>query len=409
VKIHLHDFAGHPFQAQLSRSLAARGHTVEHGYSAQHVSGKGILVRTGADPSWLTFLPVNVGAPTKNHPVGLLRFERAYRNVLVRHLLASRPDVTVLCNIPIYVARSVGRVLTRNSLPWVLWHQEISSAAMAEEVRRQLPSVLAEPICRVFKHQERETVRVADAVVAVGPAFLRQYREWQVDRSAVHVLPNWAPLDEIVPASRDNAWAREHGLPNSGLRLMYCGTLRRMHNPMLLGELLAELRRRGVKASLTVVSEGAGVEMLRRSFGDDLRILPFQPAQDLTQVLASADILIAVLEEAAGEFSIPTKVLSYLASGRVVMAFMPESNPIAVEVRTCGGKVVRPTSVGVVDAAIWMAELAGAPRQIRELGDRSRRYAEDRFTIAPITDEFEHVMTRASRRKVSQNAVEVGT
>lgn len=43
VKVLVHDYSGHPFQAQLSRSLARRGHTVVHSSCAAYVSGKGDL------------------------------------------------------------------------------------------------------------------------------------------------------------------------------------------------------------------------------------------------------------------------------------------------------------------------------------------------------------------------------
>ena len=34
MHIQVHDFSGHPFQAELSRELATRGHSVDHVYSA---------------------------------------------------------------------------------------------------------------------------------------------------------------------------------------------------------------------------------------------------------------------------------------------------------------------------------------------------------------------------------------
>lgn len=397
MRIHLHDFAGHPFQAQLSRSLAAQGHVVEHGYAAQYVSGKGVLERTPGDPETLTFLPVGTAVPlVKYSPAARYRFERAYRRVLIRHLSAARPDVTVLCNVPLYIASSVGRALKRAGLTWVLWHQDITSAAMADEMRRRLPQVLADPICRALERRERETVLGANAVVAIGAAFLQQYERWNVSRPAVHLLPNWAPLDEIRPAPRDNAWSRRQDLPPAGIRLMYSGTLGRKHNPLLLRDLLDELARRSVAASLTVVSEGDGADLLRPHAGDRLRVLPFQAAADLPEALASADVLVAVLEEAAGRFSIPSKVLSYLAAGRAVLALMPSDNPAAEDVRAAGGMVVPPTAAGIAEAAGWLEALAADLPHLRDLGARARRYAEDRFAIGPISREFGQVLEEAA-------------
>ena len=59
----------------------------------------------------------------------------------------------------------------------------------------------------------------------------------------VRVIPNWAPLDELTPGERDNAWSRRQQLPQEPIRLMYAGTLGRKHNPLLLLELLDGVSR----------------------------------------------------------------------------------------------------------------------------------------------------------------------
>src|SRR5262245_65296140 len=41
LRILVHDFAGHPFQIDLSRALARRGHIVQHVYCGSYTSGKG--------------------------------------------------------------------------------------------------------------------------------------------------------------------------------------------------------------------------------------------------------------------------------------------------------------------------------------------------------------------------------
>ncbi len=40
MRILVHDYSGHPFQAQLSRELARRGHDVVHSTCTAYVSGK---------------------------------------------------------------------------------------------------------------------------------------------------------------------------------------------------------------------------------------------------------------------------------------------------------------------------------------------------------------------------------
>ena len=51
MRIALHDFAGHPFQFQLSRALAARGHSVNHFFFAGDTGPKGRTTRLATDPA----------------------------------------------------------------------------------------------------------------------------------------------------------------------------------------------------------------------------------------------------------------------------------------------------------------------------------------------------------------------
>jgi colanic acid biosynthesis glycosyl transferase WcaI len=246
---------------------------------------------------------------------------------------------------------------------------------------------------------ERTQVEGAAAVVAITDAMVRRYDEWNVRRrDHVHVLPNWAPLDDIVPGRRDNDWARAHGLPVDGVRLMYAGTLGRKHNPLLLLDMLDATRARGVDATLVVASEGEGATLLAEAAGGraDVRIVGFQPAERFGDMLAAADAVVALLEPDAAQFSVPSKVLSYLAAGRAIVALMPEGNPAAGDVRAAGGFVGTPDATGAVEAASWLATAVGEPSRLRLIGKRARDLAESRFDIERIGDRFERVLADAA-------------
>ena len=45
MRVVVHDYVGHPFQAQLARGLAARGHAVLHVHCSSFVTGKGRVER----------------------------------------------------------------------------------------------------------------------------------------------------------------------------------------------------------------------------------------------------------------------------------------------------------------------------------------------------------------------------
>lgn len=409
MRINVHDFSGHPFQVQLSRELAARGHHVEHVYSAQYVTGHGRLTVEADDPDGFRVTPIVTDVPfDKYRPRARLHFETSYARETLRFKAQRRFDVTIMCNLPLLSQAMVERKLNQNDQPWLFWHQDIYSHGITDELRRRVPGASAH-LGRLVARVERRQVRRADHVVAIADTFVDKYRQWGLPTGHVSVIPNWASLDDIRPRERDNPWAKSHRLPEQGLRLLYSGTLGRKHNPLLLLNLLDALRALGVDASLTVCSEGAGADDLRRAAGGrvDVRVLGFQPVEDFAEVLASADVVVTLLEPDASQFSVPSKVLSYLAGGRPLVGLMPFGNPAGVDIVNSGGFVRQPDDDGVRTMAQWIRDTAGQPGALDAIGDQARRYAEARFDITTIGDRFEGLLhgILARRRSAVREAV----
>lgn len=408
ASIQVHDFSGHPFQAELSRELAGRGLIVEHAFSTQYTSGKGALERRPGDPQTLSFRAIETQRRFEKYSlVRRLAFERSFASAWIDQLTRQRPDLVIACNVPLFALYRFSRFARRTGLPYVLWHQDVFSLAISEELDRRLPHVpiLPHPLqragSRYVTRLERDIVESARRVVAIDDAFVRQYEAWHLDTSHVEVIPNWAPIDEIVPQERDNEWAATNLGRQEPLRLIYAGTLGRKHNPLLLVELLDRVRERGLDAELTVISEGEGADLLaeaaaeRPAIADFVRLLPFQPADRLSQVLASGDVLVALLEPGASKFSIPSKVLSYLSAGRPVLGIMPADNPAAVDIKQVGGCVVEPGHDGLSAAVAWLESVSADPAHMTVLRRQSRELAVERFGIDAIAKRFIEVIDDA--------------
>ena len=401
MRIQMHDFSGHLFPAELSRELVARGHSVDHVYSTQYASGKGTLRRTAADSDRLTFSPLTALLPFQKYSaLGRIRFERSYAAAWKDHTRATEPDCVVACNMPLFTLDAYRRTAAHRKQPWLLWHQDLFSNAISEELTRRLPGPAAFGGRAVVRRMEADVVRSATQVVAIGEQFRQAYRLWGLSTDHVTVIPNWAPLDEITPRPRENVWSAGHLPAEPELRLLYAGTLGRKHNPLLLAALLRSALAAGLPARLIVASEGEGIEMLREDISGEpdlpVTLLPFQPAEELPDMLGSADVLVTILEPEASRFSIPSKVLSSLASGRPVLGLMPEDNPAAADIRAADGFVGPPTDFGVAGGVGWLRRLHQDPAAARAAGAKGRNLAETRFGIGPITDRFEAVLRTAA-------------
>jgi colanic acid biosynthesis glycosyl transferase WcaI len=394
MRVVVHDYAGHAFPAQLARALSSRGHDVLHLQLASFVSGKGRVAREPDDPPSLEFARVDLGGEFAKYDVRRrIVHERRIGGELTTRIQAFRPDV-VLSNAPLLVQARVQHAARALGAGFVFWQQDVISAA-ARRVLGHRSAVLGLAAEQAVAPLERRLLRRSDAIVIIAEDFLPLLRSWNMDERRITVIENWAPLHELPVLSRDNAWAREHGLDGKTV-FLYSGTLGFKHDPSLMLELARWAS--GHDALVLVVSEGPGADWLEKHAtpGDALRLLPYQPYARLPEVLASADVLVAVLEPEAGAFSVPSKVLTYLCAARPLLAAIPADNLAARVVERSGGGIVVPPrdSQALVAAA---EELLAAPERRAELGRSARAYAEKTFDLDAITDRFEGVLADAKR------------
>ena len=121
-------------------------------------------------------------------------------------------------------------------------------------------------------------------------------------------------------------------------------------------------------------------------------LLPFQPYERLSEVLGSGDVLVVLLEQEAGAFSVPSKTLSYLCAGRPVLGLMPGENLASSLVTQAGGLVLPPTDGSLAEAAAWINGVLTDDDARDELGQASRRLAEREFALAGCATRFEHLL-----------------
>jgi glycosyltransferase involved in cell wall biosynthesis len=278
----------------------------------------------------------------------------------------------------------------------VFWQQDIYSVAIATAAARRLGGV-GRLVGRIATHVERSIARQSEAVIAISDEFLDVLERWGV-RERTTVIPNWAPLPEIPVRPRHNSWAAEHDLVNRPV-VLYSGTLGIKHNPAVLAHAARALQRDFPEGRLVVISEGLGRDWLAELKSgerlNNLLLLDYQPYDCLPEVLASADVLVAILEPNAGRYSVPSKVLTYLCAGRAIVAAIPEDNSAASVLRSSAGGVVVPPDRDAIAVAAILDLLGDEPRRSL-LARAGRRYAETTFDIASIADRFEMILGNAA-------------
>jgi colanic acid biosynthesis glycosyl transferase WcaI len=388
----IHDYSGHPFQIQLSRELAERGWVVHHQYCPSYVSGHGDMRRRASDPPSLRITEIPLRRPFDRYRAWMrLMQEVEYAFKAFRAIRAARPEQIILCNIPLLANWLLVVMLLSRRLPYVFWHQDVYSEAIRESLRRRRPGRLAVVLGGMAEAAERWVVRRSSHVVAITPLFADKYRQWKLSPHGFTVIPNWAEVDPFRDLHPNRRWLGDDpGRPNL---LLYAGTLGLKHDPALL---LALAKAPGLSdCTVAVVSEGKGRDWLasRGSSveGGRLVLRDYVPFTELPSVLASADVLISILEPAASRFSVPSKVLTYLCAGRPVLAVLDPGNAAARMLTDHGaGLVVGPDERDRIPELI--RDLLDDRERRARMGSAARALAEQSFDIHKIAGEFERVL-----------------
>jgi glycosyltransferase involved in cell wall biosynthesis len=403
MRLVIHDYSGYAFPVELSRELARRGHEVLHHYFSDFQAPKGPLLPRPDDPPGFAVAGLDIGEPFAKHSLIKRQLqERRFGATALRAARAFRPDVFVASNMPLDPLGILQAGLQADGCRFVLWWQDIYSVAMGKLLPRRLP-VAGHLVAAHYRRLERRVCRQADAIVCITDDFLPILDDWQVPRTKATTIENWAPLHEIRPVSGANAWAAAHDLLDRPV-LLYAGTLGLKHDPGLLWQAALHLAATpGMQhARVVVVSEGLGADWLRARLAErpdaPLVVLPFQPHERFNEVLATATVVTAVLEPAAGVFSVPSKVLSYLAAGKPILLAAPAENLASrTVVRVGAGAVVDPGDATAF--ARTAAAMLQHPADLVEMGARGRRHAESAFDIQRIADRFEHLWDAPAERR----------
>lgn len=397
MKILVHDYPGHSFQPQLSRWLARQGHQVLHVFFAGFQAPRGALVRQPDDPPGFDTRAITLGRPFEKYNF----FRRVFQEIEYGRRLNAvigefSPDVALAGNGPLDIQAMTTRYCRRHGIGLVYWHQDIYSIAIDRILRRKMPG-LGALIGARYIALEKRLLRESDHIVTITDDFLPTLTAWGADPKRVTVIENWAPREELPLRPRRNPWAEAHGLADKTV-FLYSGTLGLKHNPDLLLQLARRYRARP-DVRVAVVSEGLGADWLRERGGDlpNLKLLPFQPFERMPEVIASGDVLVAVLEPDAGVFSVPSKVLTYLCASRPLLAAVPLENLAArLIVRNDAGLAVAPGDVAGFLAAA--ERLAGDPELRARMGKNGLDYAARTFDIDAIGARFAAILGRVAKR-----------
>jgi colanic acid biosynthesis glycosyl transferase WcaI len=285
-------------------------------------------------------------------------------------LTRERPDVVLSMTDPPVIADVALLVARRFRARLVVVCQDVFPETAVQLGRLENPVVVG-----LLRALVRLYLRRADRIVAIGETMRERLVAKGARANRVTVIPNWVDTSAITPAERDNAWAREHGF-DEGFVVMHSGNVGHAQD---LDSLIraATLLRDADDLKIAIVGDGARrgelVDLAESLDASQVRFLPYQPRELLSQSLSAADVHVVGLAHGLAGYVVPSRLYGILAAGRpVIVAADAESETAQLVERVGCGVVVPPGSPDQLAATIRRAH--AGELDLAAMGDRGREY-----------------------------------
>lgn len=373
---------------QLADALAARGARVTL-LCGPRQPGAG--TRTRPLPAGVDVQRVRAPQLSKSRhllrALGYLALYPAFLLALLRH---RRADVIVLMSDPplLVALAPLLRVFLR--MPVVHWAQDLyPEAAVALQV---IPP--GGWLARVCTWLSNRGLFQCARVVAIGECMRERLVRRGIPRPRVEVLPNWA-TPGLAEDRRDGSTFRAGQGWGDDFVVMYSGNLGLVHDFAGVLEAARLLQAENAPVRFVFVGGGgrrSGLEMeVRERALRNVQFLPFQPEEDLPEVLRAADLHLVTLLPALAGLVIPSKLYNILAAGRPVLYVGPLETEVA-RVLLAGhcGDVVS-SGLGPDIAACLRARAADLPGRRTLAGQRAQAAALP-FTLENLASQWARLL-----------------
>ena len=205
-------------------------------------------------------------------------------------------------------------------------------------------------LLRVGYALEKLAYNISDRIVVLSEGFSRILTtEKGVPPEKVIQIPVWLDSQDIVPLARNNAWRWEMSIPDEKFVILHAGTI----GAAAGAEVILEAAQRLSPFQdilFLIVGDGSAKSAIQAQAQamalPNVKFLPFQPRERLSELQSTADVSVVTLLPGQGKASVPSKVMGYMAAARPVVAAVDADCDTATLIRQAGCGVVVPPGDG---------------------------------------------------------------
>jgi colanic acid biosynthesis glycosyl transferase WcaI len=317
---------------------------------------------------------------------------------LVQAVRAQRPDVCLVLSTPPLLLGLTGLVTKQlRKVPFVYSVQDLYP-----DIAVHLGVLAADSrFARTLDLTATKLYRSASALVTLSDGMSAQLAAKGLRPQHIHVIPNWADTTQIVPAPRNNQFARAHGLEHTFV-VQYSGNLglsQGLESLVAAAEHIADLPIR-----IVIVGDGQAraslVRQVRVRGLQNVLFLPPQPREGLSDLLAACDVGLVTMKRQVSDDLVPSKLYGIMAAARPILAAVEPRSEVARVVRAheCGW-IVDPEDSHSLALAIRRSYECPAGTRL-EMGQRARQACSSLYSRKVLTARYDAIVRSVARARI---------
>jgi colanic acid biosynthesis glycosyl transferase WcaI len=385
-----------PYTTGMVRALAAAGHQVRVITGYPHYPGWRVArgyhgLRTSESDHGVSVTRVRHPVPSKPTVVKRILMDFGF-SLHASAVLGPRPDIVIAVSPTLLTVAAGLRWKSRGRTAVGVVTQDLYGRALLETGMTSVRSANA------AAQMERALLNRADGIVVVHANFVRSLAELGVDRPPISVIRNWS---HVAPRRTDRAETRSRlGWAQDEIIALHAGN---MGVKQGLENVVHAARRAQEKQDpvrFVLLGDGARRRHLEVAAAGlhNITFLDPVPGGEFEDALAAADVLVLNEAPTVAEMCAPSKLTSYFAAARPVVAATDPRSVASREIQRSGGGVrVDPGDPAALhDAVVALGHDAVLGHK---LGARGRLYADQYLTAAGAAGAYcEWVNTLAGAR-----------
>jgi colanic acid biosynthesis glycosyl transferase WcaI len=293
---------------------------------------------------------------------------------------------------PVTVGLPAIALKARSGAPILFWVQDLWPESLSATGAVRSPKVLT-----WVKKLVRYIYRRCDRILVQSEGFIPRITELGVPRQKLAYFPNWAEsLYRPVEVDLD---APERAELPTGFRVMFAGNIGTAQSfETILAA--AEALKPHPEIQWIVLGDGhqrhwVEQEIRRRGLTGCVRMLGHHPAETMPVYFALADALLVTLrDDPIVSLTIPSKIQSYQACGRPIIAALNGDGARIVREADCGVTCPAGDADGLARAVLNLYQMQ--PEGRRAMGMRGRAYFLEHFERERLLNQFEGWMTEVA-------------